>query len=264
MRMHVSVTAAGILAGILAMGAQAESGQVQFSAEMVRHGPDGKTVRGRMYVGDGRTRMEMSQQGREVIRISDRGRRTEWILFPADKGYLERVSAPAPEGAPPSDAPPSAETDPCAGMAGLICRRLGVEDVNGRPAVKWEMSMTQEGKTLTGVQWLDQERAIPLRHQMPNGQTMELKLLATETLEGRPVEKWEMTTAVPGQQPAVTFQWYDPALKLAVRDELPGGFVSELKDIRIGPQPDSLFAVPDGYTRMTPPSSGGQPQRPAP
>ncbi len=264
MRLQIGVTAAAILAGLLALGAQADSGQVQFSAEMVRHGPDGKTVNGRMYVGDGRTRMEMSQPGREVVRISDRGRRMEWILFPAEKGYLERGAPPAAEGAPAPNAPPSAETDPCAGMAGLTCRRLGVEDVSGRPAVKWEMSMTHEGKTLTGVQWLDQERGIPLRHQMPDGQTMELKMLGTETFEGRVVEKWETTTTVPGQQPTVTFQWYDPELKLAVRDELAGGFVSELKNIRIGPQPDSLFAVPDGYTRMTAPPGGGQPPKPAP
>lgn len=264
MRMQMRLTAAAILAGLLGGPAQADNGQVQFSAEMVRHGPDGKTATGRMYVGDGRTRMEMSQQGREVVRISDRGRRMEWILFPADKGYLERAAPTAAEGAPAPSAPPSAETDPCAGMPGVTCRRLGVEDVNGRPAVKWEMSMTREGKTLTGVQWLDQERGIPLKHQMPNGQTMELKLLGIETFEGRQVEKWEMTTAVPGQQPAVTFQWYDPELKLAVRDELPGGFASELKDIRIGPQPDSLFRVPDGYTRMTAPPGGGQPAKPAP
>jgi hypothetical protein len=264
MKMQMRVTAAAILAALLGGVAQADDGQVQFSAEMVRHGPGGKTATGRMYVGDGRTRMEMSQQGREVVRISDQGRRMEWILFPAERGYLERAVPPAGEGAPAPSAPPSAESDPCAGMPGVTCRRLGVEDVNGRPAVKWEMSMTHEGKTLTGVQWLDQDRGIPLKHQMPNGQSMELKLLGKETIEGRQVEKWEMTSATPNQQPTVTFQWYDPELKLAVRDELPGGFVSELKDIRIAPQPDSLFMVPDGYTLLTAPPGGGQPQRPAP
>ena len=264
MRLQIGVTVAAILAALLGSAAQADDGQIQFSAEMVRHGPDGKTATGRMYVGDGRTRMEMSQQGREVVRISDRGRRMEWILFPADKGYLQRTAPPTPQGANPPSTPPSADSDPCAGMPGVTCRRLGVEDVNGRPAVKWEMSMTHEGKTLTGVQWLDQERAIPLKHQMPSGQSMELKLLGKETMEGRSVEKWEMTTSVPNQQPTVTFQWYDPQLKLAVRDELPGGFVSELKDIRIGPQPDSLFVVPEGYTPMTAPPGGAQPPKPAP
>ena len=264
MRLQIGVTAAAILAAFVSVAAQADNGQVQFSAEMVRHGPDGKAATGHMYVGDGRTRLEMSQQGREVVRISDRGRGMEWLLFPADKGYMERKLPAAPEGAASPSAPPSAESDPCAGMPGVTCRRLGVEDVNGRPAVKWEMSLTHQGQTLTGVQWLDQQRAIPLKHQMPNGQTMELKLLGTETFEGRQVEKWEMTSAVPNQPPTVTFQWYDPELKMAVRDELPGGYVSELKDIRVGPQSDNLFAVPEGYTALKAPPGGAQPPKPAP
>ncbi len=253
MRLETRIAAAAVLAALVGGAAQAGGDQVQFSAEMVRHGPDGKTATGRMYVGDGRTRMEMSQQGRDVVRISDGVRRMEWILFPADKTYLERSAPPAPKGATPPDAPPSAEANPCAGMPEVTCRRVGVEDVNGRPAVKWEMSMTHQGQTLTGIQWLDQERAMPLKHQMPNGQAMELKMLGTETFEGRPVEKWEMTATAPGQQPTVTFQWYDPELKLALRDELPGGYVSELKSIVIAPQPNTLFEVPDGYTRKTPP-----------
>jgi hypothetical protein len=153
----------------------------------------------------------------------------------------------------------------------LTCRRVGVNDVNGRPAVQWEMTMTRQGQILTGMQWLDVERGIPLKHQLPNGQTMELKMLGKETYEGRPVEKWQMTTTVPNQPPTVTFQWYDPALKLAVRDELPGGYVSELKGIVVGPQPDSLFVVPEGYTIKTPPAppappappGAGQPPKPA-
>jgi hypothetical protein len=202
--------------------------------------------------------MEMSQQGKEVVRITDQKRGMEWILFPDEKNYLERGGGPGAPSAPPPG-PPSAETDPCAGMQGLTCRRVGVEDVGGRPAVKWEMSMSQQGETLTGAQWLDQERGIPLKSVMPNGQSMELKILGKEDVDGRSVEKWEMTTTVPNQQPMRTFQWYDPELELAVREEFPGGYVSELKNIRIGPQPDDLFVVPAGYERMTMSPSGEQP-----
>ena len=113
--------------------------------------------------------------------------------------------------------------------------------------------MTQQGETLTGSQWLDQERGIPLKSVMPNGQSMELRILGQESIDGRNVEKWEMTTTVPKQQPMRTFQWYDPVLELAVREEFPGGYVSELKNIRIGPQPDDLFVVPAGYERVTMP-----------
>lgn len=250
--------AAAVGAVLLSAAALADSGQVQFSAEMVRKAPDGKSVAGKMYVGDGRIRMEMSQQGQEVVRISDSNKRMEWMLFPAEKTFLER-SAPAPEsGATPPKAAPTAEDNPCASMPQISCRRVGVESVNGRPAVKWEMSMTHQGQTLTGAQWIDQQRAMPIKHEMPNGQSMELKLVGTETYEGRTVEKWQMTTSMPGQQPTSSVQWYDPQLKLSVRDEAPGGFVSELKNIKVGPQPDSLFAVPDGYTKMAPPPAPAQ------
>lgn len=252
-------TVAAILATVLVATAQAETGVAQFAAEMVRRGPDGQVTSGKMFVGDGRTRMEMSQQGREVIRISDQNRGMEWILFPAEQNYLERGAPPGGGSAPSALKQPSAETNPCEGLSGVACRRVGVEDVNGRPAVKWEMSVTQEGQTLTGTQWLDQERGIPLKSVMPNGPAMELKILGQEAIDGRQVEKWEMTMTAPNQQPSRTFQWYDPQLKLAVREEFPGGYVSELKNIRVGPQADDLFSVPAGYTRMTLPQGSQQP-----
>jgi hypothetical protein len=250
---------AAVFSTVLAATAEADSGAAQFAADMVRRGPDGQVTSGKMFVGDGRTRMEMSQEDREVIRISDQNRRMEWILFPAEQNYLERGGPPGAEGAHPHPQPFSAEANPCEGMPGVTCRRVGVEDVNGRPAVKWEMTATQEGKTLTGAQWLDQERGMPLKSVMPNGPTMELKILGQETIDGRKVEKWEMTITAPKQQPTRTFQWYDPELKLAVREEFPGGYVSELKNIRVGPQPDDLFSVPAGYARMTMPQGGEKP-----
>lgn len=240
---------------VLSLGsaAHAELAGAQFSADMVSQGPDGQVATGKMYVGDGRMRMEMTQQGREVIRISDQNRHMEWILFPDQQTYLE-------QGAPPgtSDAPmpaPSAETDPCAGMPGLTCTRVGEEKVGGRPAIKWEMVMTHEGQTMRGAQWIDVERGLPLKHEMPNGETMELAIVGNETIEGRPVEKWQMTTTAPNQQPTRTFQWYDPQLKLSVREEFPGGYVRELKSIRVGEQPDHLFNVPAGYTRTEMPQA---------
>ena len=33
----------------------------------------------------------------------------------------------------------------------------------------------------------------------------------------------------------------------SVREELPGGFLRELRDISVGPQPTSLFEVPAGW-----------------
>lgn len=245
------------LSSLLASGAHAEIAGVQFSADMVSRAPDGRVETVRMFVGDGRMRKEMSQQDRDVVQIIDQNRGLSWVLFPAQQTYLEQAAGPgedASAGAPPA----SAEADPCAGMPGLTCQRVGEESVGGRAAVKWEMVMTHEGQSMQGTLWIDAERAIPLKHQMSNGETMELLMVGTDTIDGRAVEKWEMTTAAPNQEPTRILQWYDPELKLSVREEFPGGGVRELKSIQIGDQPDHLFGVPAGYTRVE--MSQSQPQ----
>jgi hypothetical protein len=130
------------------------------------------------------------------------------------------------------------------------------------------MVASYEGQSMKSTQWIDKERGLALRQEMPNGQTTELKLVGKEKLGDREVEKWEMVATQPDQQPMRTFQWYDPQLELVVRQEFPGGFVSELKDLRVGKQPDSLFAIPAGYERMSlpqgmpaQPQGGDSPQR---
>jgi len=138
-------------------------------------------------------------------------------------------------------------------MPGLTCRNLGEEDIGGRTAVKWEMVASHEGQTMKSTQWIDKERGIPLRQEMPNGQKTELKFIAMEDIGGRQVEKWEMVATMPDQPETRTFQWFDPELDMAVRQEFPGGMVSELTNIRVGEQPDELFNIPAGYERMSAP-----------
>jgi hypothetical protein len=84
--------------------------------------------------------------------------------------------------------------------------------------------------------------------------------VANETLDGRAVEKWEMVATMPNQPETRTFQWFDPELELAVRQEYPGGFVSELKNVSVGKQPDHLFSIPAGYERVSAPK--GMPEGP--
>ena len=44
-------------------------------------------------------------------------------------------------------------------MQGATCRKIGEEPVGGRVAVKWEIVVTHQGKTMTATQWIDKERA---------------------------------------------------------------------------------------------------------
>lgn len=248
---------------VLTLFASGSLAGVEFSADTVQRGPQGQSSSGKMYVGDKRVRTEMEHQGQKVIQIIDEQRGVQWMLFPEQKKYMERKLAG--QGAQAAGAKPHLAEDPCGGMAGLTCRKLGEEEIGGRAAVKWEMVASRQGETMKSTQWIDKERGVPLRQELPNGQTTELKFVGNEDLNGRQVEKWETIATAPNQPETRTFEWYDPEIGLAIRQELPGGMVSELTNIRVGKQPDELFNVPAGYERMSLPQetpSGGQGEAP--
>jgi len=225
---------------------------VEFSAETLQPGPQGQLSSGKLFVGQDRVRIETSHQGQEVVRIQDQKRGVEWILLPDQKSYMEQpLVGPGPQG--PVGRPKPGE-DPCAGLPGLTCRKLGEEQIAGRMAIKWEMVASREGQSLTSTQWIDKERGIPLRREMPDGRRLELAFVGKDTLDGRSVEKWETVVTTPGQPEIRSFQWYDPELGMWIRQEFPGGMVSELKNIRMGKQPDDLFQLPADFKRMSPPS----------
>jgi hypothetical protein len=146
-------------------------------------------------------------------------------------------------------------------MQNLLCNRIGVESVNGRPAEKWELVNSAQEQSGKMIIWLDQERRIPVRQSLPDGASMEMRLVGSETLDGRNTEKWEMKATRPGGQSSVAYQWFDPELNMNIREEQPGGFVSELRNIRIGKQPVDLFIVPPGYKLMDIPQGGGPGQQ---
>lgn len=255
---------AAMAAALVAGPAHAQSSGVQFSAETIQSGPQGPVSKGKMYVGKNRMRVEAEQQGRQFVRITDDDKQVEWILFPEQRSYMERR---APPGTPKKAERPAGDTNPCAaGMPGMQCTKLGTETLSGRKTDKWEISFSHQGQTLKTTQWIDTERGTPLRQEMAGGQAMEVKLVGTETLDGRKVEKWEVTTTMPNQAPSKSYQWYDPEIRLAVRQDLPGGAVSELKNIRVAEQPDALFSIPEGYSRTEQPAApqGGGPGGAAP
>jgi len=223
----------------------------EFSAEMVRYGPQGRQVSTKMFVGDQRVRTEMSHQGQQIIHIADKDQGIEWVLFPDRKEYMEQRLLGTEGELPGTGATPA--KDPCGGMPGLTCRRLGEEMIDGRKAVKWEIIATHHKQTMKSTQWIDKERGLPLRQELPDGGTMALKFVAVEELNGRRVEKWERVMTIPNRPEMRTFQWFDPELDLDVRQELPGGMVSELKSIRVGKQPGKLFTIPADYKPMTTP-----------
>ncbi len=82
----------------------------------------------------------------------------------------------------------------------------------------------------------------------------------SETLNGRPAQKWEIAQSVQGQ-PLLTRVWIDTQLHVWTKVEVMAGATLlssiELQDIHEGPQAASLFAIPAGFREMTVPKRGG-------
>jgi hypothetical protein len=234
---------------------------VEFSADAFQTTPQGQQMQQRMYVGaDGRVRVESSTAGQEFIQIIDPTQKAMFMLMPEQKAYMAR-EFDGTEQLERSTADP--DPSPCAGVPDAKCKMLGKETVNGRSAEKWELVQQQNGETQRMLYWIDVERRLPLRQFMPDGTTTELKEVGKEVLNGRQTEKWQMTMSQPGGEAMESFQWYDPQLKIAIREELPGGAYRELRNIQIGKQPASLFQIPADYRKISapqPPQGSQSPQ----
>jgi len=235
-----------LLAGLWLTGA-VEAASPEFSADTYQKSPQGDESSGRIFVGQDRMRTEMSRNGQTIVQITDTKERITWVIFPAQRSYMEQ-RAPGPAAVQSQ----GGEKDPCSGIPGANCNKAGEEEISGRPTSKWEISFSRQGKTLRGTQWIDNERGTVLREEMPNGQRTELKMLRLEKIGGRAAEKWEMTVSQSDKASQHFYRWYDPELSVEIRQEYPGGFIREMRNIQVERQNPDLFKVPAGYKKVTP------------
>ena len=75
-----------------------------------------------------------------------------------------------------------------------------------------------------------------------------LKQLDDESVAGRAAEKW-----VCGRMRTqdIVYQWYDPRLKIVVRQEYPDGGYEQLRDITKAKVTPKEFALPKGYRKVS-------------
>ncbi len=244
---------------MIAATAHSAGDALQFSAEAVQEAPGQPPQTARMFVGDGAVRTEYTRDGEPVAEIAYRDSGRRLLLLPRKGAYREYV----PEMPPP---PKQTTLDPCAGLTAksVECKRLGEETVKGRDTVKWEIVTQRDHTTLRSLHWVDKERGIPIREFLPDGTVLELEKLGDEHLNGRAVEKWKMTASHPDGRMVNSFQWYDPVLGIAIREEREGGYVRELRSIQIGAQPAHLFQLPDGLRKEEPPPPSRVPSQSIP
>ena len=250
----------GLIVVLLPLMSQAQSGQpaVQFSAEAVQNAPQAQPQVSRMYVGDGRVRTERTLNGEQAVEIIDMKRRTVVLILPQQGTYMMREEdAGTAKSASNSDTQ-NPDAGPCAGVPGAQCRKLGTETIDGRETDKWEMVVNYNGNGTKALYWIDQERGLPLKQFWPDGTVSELRLLGREQVGGRDTEKWQTTITQSDGRTSKSLQWFDPELQIAIREQLPGGFLRELRNIQVGPQPDQLFEIPKGLSRVEAPAPPGQ------
>jgi hypothetical protein len=220
---------------------------VEFSAETIESQPGQGQRNGRLYIGQDRVRSDTDVNGETIVQIIDLGKQEAIVINAAQKSFIRRRASEHEIQAQAS----AKDASPCAGMQNLVCKEAGSETINGRKTLKWEITNPSAGKGGTMLFWLDAEHRIPVRQEMPDGSIMEMRLLERETVNGRDTEKWEMTARRGDGQSYVSLQWYDPEIRMNIREQLPGGFARNLINIKLQPQPVGLFSIPAGFTEIT-------------
>jgi hypothetical protein len=85
------------------------------------------------------------------------------------------------------------------------------------------------------------------REMAPNqDEARDCKRVGSETVNGRSTVKYQGTSAKTGE---TVFAWVDPSLRSVVKVQSKKGSM-ELKNIKEGPQPAALFAVPADYKKL--------------
>jgi hypothetical protein len=225
----------------------------EFSAEALEFHPEYGERRGHLYMGHDKIRTDFVVNGEQFIQIIDLGKQQATIINLSQKSFIRK-------GARQTDmiksAGASAGKSPCANMQNLDCTETGTEMVNGRLTHKWVIS--SRGQPGSMAFWLDDQRKVPIRQEMPDGSLMEMRMLASENTHGRSTEKWEMINRFPNGESQISHQWYDPELDINVREEQPGGVARNLINIKMGKQPDSVFSIPAGITEQSMPQQPAQ------
>lgn len=223
----------------------AEESSVQFSAETITSIPQRGTQSGKLYVGDGKTRTEMDMNGNTLIQIIDIDSLTAYMINTEQKTYIQRKAARA---SMPADA--AGQVSPCAGMPNVTCKKVGEEMISQRQTEKWELVNPSAGDGEKLYYWMDKERNIPLRQVMPDGSRLEMQLAGTEKVNGRTTEKWQLAASRPGSADQLTWRWYDPEIKMNIKEEQSDGVLREIRNIKVAPQPATLFTVPEDYQEL--------------
>ncbi len=201
-------------------------------------------------------RLEFEQNGQKVIQILLPQQGVMYILEPQTRTYLELRGPAVPATAG------SGTAAPCTAQSNLaLCQQIGKDTVSGIQVERWLMAKQPQTKPLT-ILW-DPTRRQALRQEFPDGSSTVMNFIAMDNLNGRVVEHWSIETLAAGRDTLTGGWWFDPELRVVVREELPGGETRRLEDITVGAVDPATFHPPAGWTKRDP-AAIATPQAPRP
>lgn len=218
---------------------------IEFSADAVQISPGRPPLVSKMYVSKSAVRTEMLQNGSRVTDISYFKKGKRILLYPDHKTYMEQTGLPIP-----SAKSGKSIKSPCDGVPNVKCKKLEKETLNKIKVQKWQVERNVNGKTFKSLHWIDNKRHLAVKDVFSDGGVSELKMLGKDKLNGRNVERWESRYTHPSGQNQLSRQWYDTQLKMVIKEERPGGFLRELKNIKVKKQDRKLFRLPDNYRKL--------------
>ena len=217
---------------------------VEFSAEAVQIMPMQPPMTVKMFVSKKAVRSESELNGQQRVEIFYPDEQRRVLLLSSQKRYLEQQGPKQVKKAKSTK-----EFNPCAELPSAQCKLLGKETINGRKTEKWEITKQLNGQQQRSLHWIDSQRHMAIRELFADGTVSELNFLGKEKINNRQAEKWQMQITSPDGRRMQSQQWYDPELKMAIREELPGGYLRELRNIKIGQQVKSLFVIPNDFQK---------------
>ena len=216
----------------------------EFSAEAVQNIPGRPSMNAKMFISKNAVRTESTMNGNTMVEIVYTKDKRHVLLNQISKTYIEQK-------APNNNAIKSQgkKDSPCSNLINVRCKNLGKEKINGRDTTKWEMTTQRNGQDFKSLHWLDKKYQMPLREQFQDGTVSTITLSGKEVIDGRKTEKWKFLATRPDGKSVESLQWYDPKLKMVIREELPGGFIRELRNIKVAKQNKKLFKIPTDYKK---------------
>lgn len=147
-----------------------------FSADMSVVQPKERPMKGKMYMGGGKMRMDMTHEGGKMSMITDPAKKTTYVVMHDQQMYMEMGLDGNMRGGPMGGGPKMPDVkafsdNPCAGRAGVTCKQVGTEMMNGRMCDKWEFASAN--KSEAGTVWMDQKTRWPIKSVHADGGVME-------------------------------------------------------------------------------------------